>query len=168
LVSGEKIEPMLTFFSDVNSAVRLDLLLEKIPYRDVPYSEDQLLGSDVLTAGLLKAYAPSGNVYHSNEYPVTKYFSRRVDEYSGMLSVLGVVPEGRKTSLAKLFMLETLRDIIFIYKDRDYSVTQKFKNLLESPVRNFEKLRASYIVHKNKDNIISLDKYSLEAKSRKR
>ncbi len=166
LINKRGLDQKLTFFSDVNSAVKLNYLKKILPYRDVDYSEDQLLGSDVLEAGYLKAFAPQGNVMHSNDYPIRKYFSRRIDEYSAMLKVLNVVPEGRIYSLLKLLILETFRDYSFIIKDKDYSFSQKIRNFVGSPVRNFEKLRASYVVNKNRDNIKDIEKHSLEKKAR--
>jgi rhamnosyltransferase len=165
LVSSEAFNQPLTFFSDVNSAVRKDYLLNKIPYRDVDYSEDQLLGKEVLEKGYLKAYAPQGLVMHSNEYPLSEYFFRRFDEYSAMKRVVGVSPEGRPLSLLKLFILESLRDISFTIKDKDYTLTDKLYNLLTSPVRNFQRLRASYIVARNHGNHREHE-YSLEKRSK--
>ena len=46
----------VTFYSDVNSAARKDILTGEVPYRDVSYAEDQLLGRDVISAGYIKAY----------------------------------------------------------------------------------------------------------------
>ena len=162
LIDSQDLVQKLTFFSDVNSAVKTKFLLEKIPYRDVRYSEDQLLGKDILDSGYLKAYAPSAEVIHSNDYPIKKYFARRIDEYSAMYEYLGVTPEGRIISLVKLFVMETLRDYVFIIRDTDYLFRQKLKNFFESPIRIFEKLRASYFVNKNKEKLYLMDKHSLE------
>lgn len=166
LLTNNDLPQKLTFFSDVNSAVRLKYLLEKIPYRDVEYSEDQILGKDVLDAGYLKVYAPHGTVWHSNEYPLGRYFNRRFDEYLAMKKVLGIEPESRPLSLVKLFLLESFRDIKFTLKDKDYGLSQKIINVFTSPVRNFKRLHAGYIVAK-KSLVNNGDKYSLEAKARK-
>lgn len=146
LVTNKDVESYLTFFSDVNSAVRRDYLLQEIPYRDVSYSEDQLLGSDVLEAGYLKAYAPRANVWHSNEYSINDYFKRKFDEYLGMYETLGVLPSGGVLSHCKRWLKDSLADIPFIVHDNDYSIIQKTTNICTSWVRNAQRQRASFLV----------------------
>lgn len=164
---NDRIEQRLTFFTDVNSAVRLDYLKNIIPYADVPYSEDQLLGKDVLDAGYLKIYAPSGSVYHSNQYSLGNYFNRKVDEYGAMLRVMGVVPEGRILSLCKLLLLDTLRDYGFFFRDKEYNMHNRVVNFFQIPIRNIQRARASRLVYKNKDVVEKINKHSLEKKMRK-
>jgi rhamnosyltransferase len=167
LITQETIVPALTFFSDVNSAVRLDYIRNIIPYRDIEYAEDQLLGKDVLDAGYIKVYAPSGNVIHSNEYPISKYFNRRIDEFNAMQKFMNLKPESRIPSLMKLYIIDTLKDILFTLKDKDYTLLEKIINFAESIVRNAQKQIASYIVGKSGKNG-NISKYSLEAKERRR
>lgn len=145
LLTNRATDQYLTFFSDVNSAVRKDYLLNKIPYRDVKYSEDQLLGKDVLEGGYLKAYAPLGNVWHSNEYSLKDYFYRKFDEYLGMYESLGVLPGGGKITHIKRWAHDTIIDIPFIFRDRDYSAREKIKWFLSSWLRNYYRQKASYI-----------------------
>lgn len=146
LLNGRELPNYLTFFSDVNSVVKRDFLLDTIPYRDVPYSEDQLLGSDVLNAGFLKAYAPLGNVWHSNEYSIGDYRRRKFDEYVGMYETLGVLPSGGIFVHCKRWAKDTLLDIPFILKDRDYSIRHKILNICTSWLRNLQRQRASLLV----------------------
>jgi len=68
-VTGQAAQDAVGFFSDVNSAVRRDVLVGEIPYRDVNYAEDQAFGRDVIESGLYKVYAPLGSVIHSHSYP---------------------------------------------------------------------------------------------------
>jgi rhamnosyltransferase len=167
LISKEPLENYLTFFSDVNSAVRLDYLLHKIPYRDVRYSEDQLLGSDVLDAGFIKAYAPMGEVFHSNEYSVRDYFYRKFDEYLGMYEVLGVVPGGGRAAHIKRWLRDTILDIPFIIKDKDYSFHLKVTNLATSWIRNYYRQKASYMVASPRLRHKYEDRNSLEKRRKK-
>lgn len=164
LVSGKDIERKLTFFSDVNSAVRLSYLLHKIPYQDVSYAEDQLLGVDVLNSKFLKAYAPDGNVMHSNEYPVSKYYNRRVDEFNALQTFLNITPETRPLRLIKATIANSIRDMQFTLKDPDYTLPEKLRNFAEIPIRNIHKQRASYVVGKKKHT----DADSLEAIEKKK
>lgn len=54
-IQDEGVRNAVTFYSDVNSAARKDILTGEVPYRDVSYAEDQLLGRDVIAAGYIKA-----------------------------------------------------------------------------------------------------------------
>ena len=47
----------LTFLSDVNCAVAR-WAWERVPYREVPYAEDQLLGRELIEAGFAKVFHP--------------------------------------------------------------------------------------------------------------
>lgn len=163
LVSGNKLSQQLTFFSDVNSAVRKSLSVNDIPYRDVSYAEDQLLGIDVLERGFLKAYSPDAVVSHSNKYSLSKYFNRRVDEFSATKRLLGINVEHRLSRLLKTYLIDVKNDWVFTLKDKDYSLHQKIQNYIEIPYRNFQKQRASYIVGVNK----KIEHHSLEAIERK-
>ena len=57
-IQDEGVRNAVTFYSDVNSAARKDILTGEVPYRDVSYAEDQLLGRDVISAGYIKLRAP--------------------------------------------------------------------------------------------------------------
>jgi rhamnosyltransferase len=89
-IASQAAQDAISFFSDVNSAVRRDLLVGEIPYRDLNYAEDQALGRDVIRAGLIKAYAPLGSVIHSHSYPPFKYLRRMYDEMVGLKAATGM------------------------------------------------------------------------------
>ena len=57
-----------TFFSDVNGCVAR-WAWQRIPYRAVPYAEDQLLGREMIEAGFAKVFHPGARVLHSHDYP---------------------------------------------------------------------------------------------------
>ncbi|MFC6354782.1 glycosyltransferase [Luethyella okanaganae] len=122
-----------TFYSDVNSATRRDFLLETIPYRDVPYSEDLAFGADVVAAGYRKAYAPGGAVIHSNDLTLREYGARIFDEVVGMRRV------GERTAafgLLKMFAhigYGVLGDSVRIVRDPDYGVAHTIGWLLRNP-----------------------------------
>ncbi len=163
LITDKIAEPYLTFFSDVNSAIRKDYLLNKIPYRDVRYAEDQLLGSDVLENNYLKAYAPLGAVFHSNEYKLRDYFYRKFDENLGIYETIGILPSARKRYHIKRVVADTVRDFIFIIRDKDFSNKQKLRLYPSSLMRNILKQRAAYIIAHDKLRKKYEFKYSLEA-----
>ena len=78
----------ISFFSDVNGCVAR-WAWERVPYREVPYAEDQLLGREMIEAGFYKVYMAEAAVFHSHDYPTTQFFRRYFDEFRGMREVLG-------------------------------------------------------------------------------
>jgi len=154
-----------TFMSDVNSAVRRDSVLE-VPFQDLDYAEDQALGTDHLNHGWLKAYSPLGSVYHSHSYPLVKYFKRKVDERIGVYAATGDIYQINTKGFVKGVIGHTIRDWIFIKKDKQYSFRMKASNFLKSPAYNFALFRCFWITRKPELH----EKYkvhSLEAQQRK-
>jgi glycosyltransferase involved in cell wall biosynthesis len=78
----------LTFLSDVNCAIAR-WAWERVPYRDVPYAEDQLLGRELIEAGFAKVFHPGARVIHSHDYPPGQFFRRYFDEFRSLREVLG-------------------------------------------------------------------------------
>jgi len=125
----------IAFLSDVNSAVRRSAL-QAVPFRDVPYAEDQALGRDLIKAGFIKAYAPQAAVIHSHSYPPRRYFARMYEEMRGLWTTTGRSIDtglGRHVAIA---VLNTLKDWRFILRDADYSPATKVKWLVQAPVYN--------------------------------
>jgi glycosyltransferase involved in cell wall biosynthesis len=88
-----------TFLSDVNCCIAR-WAWERVPYREVPYAEDQLLGRELVEAGFAKVYHPDARVLHSHDYPPGEFFRRYFDEFRSLREVLGhVEPWGPKRSL---------------------------------------------------------------------
>lgn len=140
------IEPVLNFMSDVNSAVRREYLINKIPYQNVKYAEDQLLGADTLKKGYLKVYTPTGEVWHSNEYGLKDSFYRKYDEYSAMYEIFGIKPSSKITSHIKPVILGSFKDIVATLRDSSYTPKRKLLNLSTSWIRNIQRERAAYTV----------------------
>jgi rhamnosyltransferase len=78
----------ITFFSDVNSCIRRDAW-HKVPFRDLPYAEDQAMGADLLDAGFAKAFEPLAAVIHSHSHPPLQYVTRMFDEWLGLKRAIG-------------------------------------------------------------------------------
>jgi O-antigen biosynthesis protein len=78
----------LTFLSDVNCAIAR-WAWERVPYRDVPYAEDQLLGRELIEAGYAKVFHPRARVLHSHDYPPGAFLRRYFDEFRSLREVLG-------------------------------------------------------------------------------
>jgi O-antigen biosynthesis protein len=89
LEGGGDADWRMRFFSDVNGCVAR-WAWERVPYRAVPYAEDQLLGRDMLDAGIAKAFNPGAAVIHSHDYPAARYLRRQFDEWRALREVLGV------------------------------------------------------------------------------
>lgn len=124
LVDGVETNAINTFFSDVNSALRRDLL-EKIPFQDVAYAEDQAMAKDLQEAGYLKAYSVNGAVWHSNEYTVKEFRQRKYDEYVGLINSVGyVISHPLRTALVG-WIKPTIADWKFTLRDGEYSKKRK-------------------------------------------
>ncbi len=154
----------IAFYSDVNSAARKSVLTGDIPYQEVPYAEDQLFGRDIIDAGYIKAYAPRGNVVHTNMVRLRDYKARLFDETMGLRSVGIRVEIPRLRTVAKLLTRGIVKDWVRTLQDREYSWRRKLYWLVVNPFYHVEKWRgvrlgASVPVG---DKELS-DKYSLEA-----
>jgi glycosyltransferase involved in cell wall biosynthesis len=77
----------LTFFSDVNGCVA-KWAWRRVPYREVPYAEDQLLGREMIEAGFAKVFSPEARVLHSHDYPPLTFLRRYFDEFRSLREVL--------------------------------------------------------------------------------
>jgi glycosyltransferase involved in cell wall biosynthesis len=80
----------VTFFTDANGCVAR-WAWERVPYREVPYAEDQLLATEMLEAGFAKAYVPPAGVIHSHDYPAVERLRRFFDEFRALREVYGHV-----------------------------------------------------------------------------
>jgi rhamnosyltransferase len=162
LVDKAETNSLNTFFSDANSAVRRDLLVGDVPFRDVNYAEDQTLAKDMQNNGYIKAYAPLGAVWHSNEYTARQYFKRKFDEFIGLQESLGLQLRYSRKNLVLGWIRPTLADFKFIRRDPDYGVRQKIKWFALSPFYNFSMqkgkfLAAKYFKNQDKRNALSLE-----------
>jgi rhamnosyltransferase len=80
----------VTFFTDANSCIAR-WAVERVPFRHVSFAEDQLLATDMLSAGFAKAYMPDAAVVHSHDYPPLERFGRYFDEFRALREVHGHV-----------------------------------------------------------------------------
>ena len=87
LAAYRRFPGLYTFFSDVNGCVAR-WAWEQIPYRDVPYAEDQLLGREMIEAGFAKVFQPQARVLHSHQYPPLRFLRRYFDEFRSLREVL--------------------------------------------------------------------------------
>lgn len=131
----------ISFYSDVNSAARKSTLTGNIPYRDVDYAEDQLLGRDVIDKGLMKAFAPRGNVIHSNDMKLREYAARMFDEVMGLRRTGIAVEHPSLKVCAKLVVRGIAGDTVRIVSDHDYSWRRKLYWLVMNPFYHIEKWR---------------------------
>lgn len=136
LVDHEKQNELNTFFSDVNSAIRKDLVTV-IPFRDLLYAEDQALAEDMQNNGYLKAYSPQGAVWHSNEYTAKEYYHRKFDEYIGLQESISAKFTPSLKSLLLGWIRPTLHDWRFIRHDGEYNKRAKIKFFFIAPFYNY-------------------------------
>lgn len=118
-----------TFFSDVNSAVRRELLVGEVPFKDVEYAEDLALAQDMLNRGYMKAYTPTGAVLHSNELSAREYRSRKFDEYTALQEVRGQSLKDSPAQHLKRLGRNVLSDSASLIKDPDVPALGKVAGL---------------------------------------
>jgi rhamnosyltransferase len=85
-LSARELFGRRTFFSDANACV-LRAAWRQVPFRALPYAEDQALALDMLRAGYAKAFVPAAAVLHSHEYSARQRFQRSFDEWRALLEV---------------------------------------------------------------------------------
>lgn len=129
----------LSFYSDVNSATRRDFLLDVIPYRDVPYSEDMAFGRDVIEAGYRKVYAPRASVEHSNDLTLREYGPRIFDEVVGMRKIGHDIPPLKLWRAIAYIHFGSLRDSTRIIRDRSFGWKRRIYWLFVNPAYHFAK-----------------------------
>ena len=78
----------ITFLSNVNACYSR-ACLEEIGFQDVPYSEDQAFGREMLDAGWVKVYQPAAGVLHAHDYGTAQFMRRYFDEYRGLRETIG-------------------------------------------------------------------------------
>lgn len=157
----------LGFYSDVNSAARRRVLLSSLPYREVPYAEDQLFGQDVIRAGLIKAYAPLGAVEHSNDLSLAEYGKRIFDETVGLRRIGFAIPRMSRGVQLRLTLRGIVGDTVRIVRDPDFSAKRKVYWLAVNPafqVRKWASYRPATVVGLEDDEAIAAG--SLEASRR--
>jgi rhamnosyltransferase len=76
------------FFSSANGAVAR-WAWEQVPFRPLPYAEDQQLARDMLAAGFAKAYVPEAAVVHSHDHPPWRALQRYFDDFRALSEVHG-------------------------------------------------------------------------------
>lgn len=143
LVQGDK-EAMrhAAFLSDVNGAVRTDVVRDQVPYRDVAYAEDQMLGADLLEAGFWKAFAPRAEVIHSNSLTLREYRKRMFDETLA-LRKLGLATRDITFVGGALRALKgTVGDSLRIIRDSDFGPVERVKWLCANPAFQLVKWRS--------------------------
>jgi rhamnosyltransferase len=161
LVDGYPMNTLNSFFSDVNSAIRKDLI-HKVPFRDVKYAEDQALAEDMQNAGYLKAYSVQGSVWHSHNLSVREFYKRKFDEYIGLQESINykITPSARSLLLG--WIRPTIADLKFIRHDNEYSTKRKIKFAFLSSGYNFMSGRGKYDAGKYLNSATARKKISLE------
>lgn len=153
------------FFSDVNSAIRRDLI-HQIPFRDVKYAEDMALAEDMEAAGYIKAYSPRGAVWHSNEYTAGEYYHRKFDEFLGLQNsthqTLTITLKERIFG----WIRPTVADWVFVLRDGEYNKRAKVKYLCIAPVFNINEKRGKADAIRHRNNPEQISQRSLEHKNK--
>lgn len=156
-IQSEGVLNAVSFYSDVNSAARRAFLLEVLPYRDVPYAEDQLFGRDVIEAGYIKAYAGRGAVEHSNDLSLAEYGKRIFDETVGLRRIGISVPVMSRRVQWRLTIRGIAGDTFRVLRDGRYSWKRKLYWVAMNPryqIRKWRSYRPSTLVDLQDDDSI--------------
>src|SRR3954447_1903006 len=140
-ITSEGVRNAVTFYSDVNSAARRDILTGPVPYQDVSYAEDQLFGRDVIAAGLMKAYAPRASVIHSNDLTLAEYDERMTEETMGQREVGIDVAVPSVSVVGRMVTRGVALDTVKLMRDRDFSWRRKLYYLVIGPLYPLQKWR---------------------------
>lgn len=143
-VSSQGILDAISFYSDVNSATRKDILTGPVPYQDVKYSEDMAYGLEIIEAGWIKAYAPRASVEHSNDLTLNEYKKRIFDEVVGMRRIGREIPVLSFSRQIAYTGFGILRDSVRILRDKDYSGKRKMYWLALNPPFHFAKWQSYF------------------------
>ncbi|MCX6416726.1 MAG: glycosyltransferase [Actinobacteria bacterium] len=133
----------LSFLSDVNASYKRSLLVGAVPFRNVPYAEDQFMARDLLAAGYDIVYSPQADVLHANEIPPRDYAKRIEDELVGVHSSLGIALARQSLGGSILNFLGNLRhDFKYIYRNRKRSgIKWSVREMIFSPVYEVQAIR---------------------------
>lgn len=140
-VRSEAVHNAVAFYSDVNSAARRDVLTGPVPYRDVSYAEDQLLGRDLVAAGYIKAYAPRAVVVHSNDLSLREYDDRMFEETQGLREVGVEVEVPSLAVVARMIGTGVVRDAVSLLRDPEIGRRRKLYWLAVNPLFHVQKWR---------------------------
>lgn len=166
-VKNQAEKDVISFYSDVNSAARKSILTGEIPYKDVPYAEDQLFGRDIIKAGYIKAYASRGVVVHSNDVKLSDFKARIFDETIGLRNVGIHVEKPSIKTISRMIIRNIMLDFVRTVRDREYSWKRKIMWIVLNPFYHIEKWRgvrlaASVDLSDNQE----IEKNSLENKQK--
>lgn len=140
-ITSEGVRNAVTFYSDVNSAARRDILTGPVPYQDVSYAEDQLFGRDVIAAGYIKAYAPRASAVHSNDLTLAEYDDRMAEETMGQREVGIDVAVPSVGVVGRMMLRGIAKDTMRLLRDPDFRARRKAYYLAVGPLYHLQKWR---------------------------
>jgi len=116
LTPAERVAPASTllgargFFTDANGAVA-KAAWRDVPFRAIPYAEDQQLAVDMLRAGHAKVFVPAAAVEHSHEYSAVRRAQRCFDEWRALREIYGWVEPLSSTTLRDRVLVPARDDV---------------------------------------------------------
>ncbi|WP_281640372.1 glycosyltransferase family A protein [Aurantimicrobium minutum] len=157
----------MLFYSDVNSATRVDFLRSVIPYKDVDYAEDQMFAEDFLSNGYSKAYSPQATVIHSNDLDLSEIGPRTFDEILALRKLGHQLHAFSPLKFLGVILKKTLGDTIRMVRDTELNGQILIHWLFLNPMFIFRKWkaynRACRVDFGDKE---SISKSSLEARKK--
>lgn len=133
----------LCFFSDNNSCVKRSIL-QKHPYPDVDFAEDQIWMKQMMELGYKKCYCPTAPVFHSHNYVGKELSKRYYDDHKGLYEIHGYQIATNRRDLLKLFRALTISDFHYI-RGLELSRKEKLHQLKIATSRNWRRCNAGYL-----------------------
>ena len=109
---------------------------EQIPFREIPYAEDQALGADLLAAGWTKVFNPSAGVVHSHDYGLVEAFRRYFDEYRGLRDSVGQRTQASPVGVADMLRRSVAADRAYLQRDRALARVKRARWTAQSAVHH--------------------------------
>ena len=132
----------LHFFSDNNACLRRSVL-EKIPYPEVDFAEDQLWAKNIIEAGYAKAYADKAVVYHSHTFGPIELCRRSFDESRALRRLFGYQLCPTVLQMLVQSCRTTANDFMYLRKNR--GVIANLGWVIRAPFRNTAKQLGYYL-----------------------
>jgi rhamnosyltransferase len=158
-----------SFYSDVNSATRTQLVLDNIQYPEVNYAEDQIFCNLMLNKGFIKIYNSKAEVIHSNDIPLKDYKFRIFDEVFATRMLGQIVTCPSQSRIIKNILGNFFKDIKTILRDKEYKPIKRFYWLVFNSLYRIKKWQGIKIACRvNLNDSIAQKKFSLESIQQKR
>lgn len=151
------------FFANTSACIKKSVL-EKFPFAEIDFAEDQEWAKRILEAGFATFFEPRSTVFHSHSYSAFQNLRRNYDHAKAFKALFGY--KGFSNLVRAIFSAakETLLDYRFVAGKRELTFIGKMRWFLRSPLWHLARvlgqfLGANYaILPRSLDGILSFQK----------